>query len=47
MQTDFAALRKTILNAYSHWQPTTAVESEVRRAIGLAEKLVAINQSLH
>ena len=45
LKTDFEALRKTVLNAYSHWHPTTAVESEVRRAIALAEKLVAIIQS--
>lgn len=42
LQTDLEALRKTVLNAYSHWHPTTAVESDVRRAISVAEQLVAM-----
>ena len=40
LQTDLEALRRTVLNAYSHWHPTTAVESDVRRAISVAEQLV-------
>jgi hypothetical protein len=46
LQTELEALRKTVLNAYSHWHPTTAVEAEVRRAITVAEKLKEIIRSL-
>jgi hypothetical protein len=42
MQTDLEALRKTVLNAYSHWHPTTAVESDVLRAIDVAGELVKL-----
>ena len=42
LQTDLEALRKTVLNAYSHWHPTTAVEADVKRAIAVAEQLVKI-----
>jgi len=45
LQTDLEALRKTVLNAYSHWHPTTAVESDIRQAIAVAEKLVKLAQS--
>jgi hypothetical protein len=45
LQTELEALRRTVLNAYSHWHPTTAVESEVKRAIAVAEKLKEIMRS--
>lgn len=36
IRSDLESLRKTVLNTYSHWQPTTAVESDVRRAVTVA-----------
>ena len=44
LQTELEALRKTVLNAYSHWHPTTAVEAEVTRAIAAAENIAALLQ---
>lgn len=44
LQTELEALRKTVLNAYSHWHPTTAVEAEVNQAIAAADKLAGILQ---
>jgi hypothetical protein len=45
LQTELESLRKTVLNAYRHWHPTTAVESDVRRAIAAAEQLIKIARS--
>jgi hypothetical protein len=42
LQTEIEALRKTVLNPFSHSGPTTAVESEIRRAIAVADQLVAL-----
>jgi len=42
LRTDLEALRKTVLNAFSHWNPTTAGKAEIRRAIKAAEELVAL-----
>jgi hypothetical protein len=41
-QSQLRALRSTVLNALSHFNPTTITEPEIRKAIALAEKLTRI-----
>jgi hypothetical protein len=45
LRTDLEALRKTVLNAFSHWNPTTSGTTEIKRAIKVAEQLVELAKS--
>ena len=43
-QQQIKSLRKTVLNTYSHWHPSTVTSPLVQRAIAVAEKLVRIQK---
>jgi hypothetical protein len=45
-QAELRALRSTVLNPLSHFNPTTVTGSEIRRAIAVAEKLNKLAQHI-